>query len=251
MIEQLFGTNLGTSIFMLFNIILIEVLLSVDNASVLASMVMDLPKDQRTKALRYGILGAYLLRGLCLFFAAWLIKILWLKILGGLYLCWLTYGFFKPKEKGDKEQDTVEKDSNFIFRNFKNILGVFWTTVVLVEIMDVSFSLDNIFAIVALTDKIGLIWIGVFIGILAMRFVAQGFLKLLEKYPSLEKIAFIVIGILGIKLTIAGICDYIPNNPITPIFNYHLTDIFFSIGILCLFLIPVIFRKKQYYNPNS
>lgn len=244
MIQQLFGDNITTGIFILLNIILVEALLSVDNASVLASMVMDLPKQQRNKALRYGILGAYLLRGTCLIFASLLIKILWLKILGGAYLCWLTYGFFKPKEKGDKQQDTVEKESNIIFRKFKNIFGVFWTTVILVEVMDLSFSLDNIFAIIAFTDKIGLICFGVFIGILAMRFIAQGFVKLLEKYPFMEKTAFIVIGILGAKLILAGVCDYIPNNAITPVLEHHLTDIFFSIGILLLFFIPIIFKKK-------
>lgn len=241
---ELFGNDLGAGIFILFNIIVIEVLLSVDNASVLASMVMDLPKHQRNRALRYGILGAYFFRGLCLIFATWLVKVLWLKILGGLYLLWLTYSFFKPKEKGDKEQDSVEKESNFIFKHCKKLFGVFWTTVILVEFMDISFSLDNIFAVVAMTDNIYLICIGVFIGILAMRFVAQGFVKLLEKYPSLEKVAYIVVGLLGIKLTLAGVCDYIPNNPITPIMNHHLTDMLFSIGILFMFIIPIFFRKK-------
>lgn len=244
MIQQLFGDNLLTAIFISLNIILLEILLSVDNAFVLASMVLDLPANKRNKALRYGIIGAYIFRGLCLVFASLLVKILWLKIIGGLYLCWLTFSFFKPKEKGEKEQDTVEKENNFIFRKLKNVFGLFWTTVVLVEVMDMSFSLDNIFAVVAFTDKIGLICLGVFIGILAMRFVAQGFVKILEKYPFLEKTAFIVIGILGAKLILAGVCDYIPNNPVTPIIGHHLTDIFFSIGILLLFIIPILFKKR-------
>src|SRR4051794_20267448 len=71
------------------NLILIESLLSVDNAAVLATMVLDLPKDQRPKALRYGIIGAYLFRGLSLLFAAVLISIWWFKPLGGLYLLFL------------------------------------------------------------------------------------------------------------------------------------------------------------------
>lgn len=245
MIEQLFGLDLGAGVFIVLNLIVLESLLSVDNAAVLASMVMDLPKHQRNRALRYGIIGAYVFRGLCLLFAAWLVKILWLKILGGLYLCWLAYGFFKPKEKKDAQQDSIAKEDNFIYKNFKNVFGIFWTTIILVEIMDLSFSIDNIFAAVAFTDKIGLICIGVFIGILAMRFVAQGFVKLMEKYPLLETIAFVAIAILGVKLALSGVCDYIPNNPITPILNHHLTDILFSIGILFLFIIPLIFKKKS------
>src|SRR4051794_34306205 len=76
------------------NLILIESLLSVDNAAVLATMVLDLPKNQRPKALRYGIIGAYLFRGLSLLFAAALISIWWFKPLGGMYLLYLALRFF-------------------------------------------------------------------------------------------------------------------------------------------------------------
>lgn len=247
MIQELFGSDLGTGIFVILNLIVIESLLSVDNAAVLAAMVQDLPSHQRNKALKYGILGAYVFRGLCLLFATFLIKILWLKIAGGIYLCWLAYKYFSKKEN-ENEQDSIEKERNPVFRKLKGILGVFWTTVALVEIMDLTFSIDNIFAAVAFTDKIGLIWVGVFIGILAMRFVAQGFIKLLERYPFLEKTTFIVIAILGFKLILSGACDYIPENPITPILNHHTTDILFSIGVLVMFFLPIflksVFTKK-------
>ena len=56
----------GASLAIIGNLIIIESLLSVDNAAVLATMVMDLPKEQREKALRYGIWGAYVFRGLAL-----------------------------------------------------------------------------------------------------------------------------------------------------------------------------------------
>ena len=62
---------------------------------------------------------------------------------------------------------------------------------------------DNVIAANAYTKTIVLIWVGVFIGILAMRFVAQGFVKLMEKYPFLDTCAYIVIGLLGAKLTLS------------------------------------------------
>lgn len=225
------------NLFILLNILLIEVLLSVDNAAVLAVMVKDLPEEQKNKALRYGIIGAYVLRGLCLLLASFLVQFLWLKILGGVYLCWLCYSFFVKKEESG--QPDIESENWFV-KKWKNTFGIFWSTVILVEFMDLSFSLDNIFAVVAFTDNIYLIYIGVFIGILAMRFVAQKFVKILELYPSLEKVTFIVIALLGVKLILSGICDYIPGNSITPILNDHKTDMFFSAGILLLFLVPVI-----------
>jgi len=52
--------------------------------------------------------------------------------------------------------------------------------------MDLAFSIDNVFAAVAFTDNLWLIMIGVFIGILAMRFVAQSFVKLIENILSLK-----------------------------------------------------------------
>lgn len=233
------------SLFIILNLILLEVLLSIDNAAVLAAMVQDLPKNQQNKALKYGIMGAYAFRGLCLVCASVLIEVLWLKIIGGAYLCWLCYKEFKPKTHNDGDQDSIQKDSNFIFRKLKNVIGLFWTTVVLVEMMDMAFSLDNIFAAVAFSKNIYLVLVGVFIGIFAMRFVAQAFIKLLHTYPQLERVTFIVIGILGVKLTLSGICDYIPDNFITPILNSHITDMFFSVGILIIFSLPIIFKNKK------
>lgn len=242
MIETIFGADIGTGIFILINIIVIESLLSVDNSAVLAVMVKDLPPEQKGKALKYGIIGAYVLRGACLLLASYLVKILWLKIAGGLYLCYLAYDFFKQKNK--EEDGKLDKEENWFYKKFKGVFGAFWTTVILVELVDLTFSIDNIFAVVAFTDNIYLICIGVFVGILAMRFVAQRFVVLIEKYPTLEKITFIVIALLGIKLTLSGICDYIPNNFVSPILNHHNTDIIFSAGILLLFLFPVFFKRK-------
>ena len=70
--------NPGASLAIIGNLIIIESLLSVDNAAVLATMVMDLPEKQRDKALKYGIWGAYFFRGLAMIFAAFLIQIWWL-----------------------------------------------------------------------------------------------------------------------------------------------------------------------------
>ncbi len=193
------------------NLILIESLLSVDNAAVLATMVMDLPGEQRKRALRYGIIGAYVFRGLALIFASFLLGFWWLKPLGGLYLLYLVYKWWKDKQ-ADKngEEETVDKKQNWLYRSTVGALGNFWATVALVELMDMAFSIDNVFAAVAFSKNILLILTGVFIGILAMRFVAQGFVKLMEKYTFLETCAFIVIAILGVKLTLSVYTHFNP-----------------------------------------
>jgi YkoY family integral membrane protein len=168
------------------NLVIIESLLSVDNAAVLATMVMDLPENERPKALRYGILGAYFFRGLAMIFAGFLIKIWWLQPLGGLYLLYLVYGWYKGQQTEDKEDDYVDKNKNWLYKATIGTLGNFWATVALVELMDMAFSIDNVFAAVAFTPNLILICVGVFIGIFAMRFIAQWFVKLMEKFAFLE-----------------------------------------------------------------
>lgn len=230
---------------LLLNIFLLESLLSIDNAAVLALMVKDLPKKQRPKALKYGIFGAFAFRGLSLFIASWLVQILWLKIIGGAYLLYLTYGHFTSAK--DTIEEGVDKEKSKIYLAGKNRLGQFWTTVILVEVMDIAFSIDNIFAAVAITENITLILAGVFIGIIAMRFIAQWFTKLIVKFPTLEKSAFIVIGILGIKLITAGVCAYYPGY-IDGILKNHFFDFFFSAGLMTIFFFPIIFKKHQILN---
>ena len=225
------------------NLIIIESLLSVDNAAVLATMVMDLEKEEREKALRYGIFGAYFFRGLALIFAAELVKIWWLKPLGGLYLLYLVYDWYKGKQTESEEDDFIDKKGNWLYNMTVANLGNFWATVALVEVMDMAFSIDNIFAVVAFSKNRILIIVGVFIGILAMRFVAQAFVKLMEKYPFLETGAFVVIGILGLKLILSVFELIDPEGIINHFINSHTADILLSVLTVLIFFVPILTSK--------
>ena len=230
----------GTSLAIIGNLIIIESLLSVDNAAVLATMVMDLPEEQRKKALKYGIWGAYFFRGLAMIFASVLITIWWLKPIGGLYLLYLVYDWYKGKQTKSSEDDLVDKNSNWLYKATVGSLGPFWATVALVELMDMAFSIDNVFAAVAFTPNIILVCIGVFIGILAMRFIAQWFVRLMEKYAFLETAAFIVIAILGIKLMLSLFEHFNPESSISKFLSSHTADIGISILTVSIFFIPII-----------
>jgi len=243
--------NPGASLIIMGNLIIIESLLSVDNAAVLATMVMDLEPHQRNKALRYGIWGAYIFRGLAMIFAAFLITIWWLKPLGGFYLLYLVYDWYKGKQTESKEDDFVNKQGNWIYKITVGSFGNFWATVALVELMDMAFSIDNVFAAVAFSPNIILVCAGVFVGILAMRFVAQGFVKLMEKYTFLETSAFVVIGILGIKLVLSLYEHFKPETSLSKFLGSHIADITTSILTCAIFFIPILtcllfnFPKKQ------
>jgi YkoY family integral membrane protein len=230
----------GASLAIIGNLIIIESLLSVDNAAVLATMVMDLPQKQRDKALKYGIWGAYFFRGLAMIFAAFLIKIWWLKPLGGIYLLYLVYDWYKSKQTESTEDDTIDKESNWLYKLTVGSLGSFWATVCLVELMDMAFSIDNVFAAVAFTPNIILVCIGVFIGILAMRFIAQWFVKLMEKYSFLETAAFVVIAILGVKLTLSLFEHFYPESSISAFLGSHAADIGISVLTVSIFFVPIV-----------
>jgi YkoY family integral membrane protein len=255
-LHTLLGSDIKAGLLIILNLIVVESLLSVDNAAVLATMVIDLPTKQRSKALKYGIIGAYVLRGTCLLLAAWLVKIWWLKPLGGLYLLYLAFDYFKSKAGQTGEDESVDKSGNWVYRSTVGLFGAFWATVALVEIMDLAFSIDNVFAAVAFTNHVFLIYTGVFIGILAMRFVAQGFVKLMEKFTFLETVAFIVIALLGVKLTASLYTHFYRDAPLSKLLEGEKADIFLSIFTIGIFIIPVItsllfnFPKKRLIKPQ-
>ncbi|HTL80525.1 MAG TPA: DUF475 domain-containing protein [Bacteroidia bacterium] len=228
------------ALLIILNLIVIESLLSVDNAAVLATMVMDLPKELRGKALKYGILGAYIFRGLSLALAAYLVKIWWLKAAGGAYLMYLAVNYFATKATPEKDDDTLNKSESWFYKSTIGKLGPFWSTVLLVEVMDMAFSIDNVFAAVAFTNNIILICTGVFLGILAMRFVAQLFVRIMEKFAFMEKTAFVVIFILGVKLMLSLWTRFSPLSRTAIFLDSHDADMYVSIVTASVFLLPLV-----------
>ena len=72
-----------------------------------------------------------------------------------------------------------------------------------------------------------------------MRFVAQAFVKLMEKFTFLETVAFLVIGVLGIKLTSSLFTHFYPESAISHIIEGEKTDLFVSIFTVAVFILPV------------
>jgi YkoY family integral membrane protein len=239
LVQEIIKDPLAT-LLVIGNLVLIESLLSVDNAAVLATMVMDLSPRNRKRALKYGIFGAYFFRGACLVFASFLIKVWWLKTVGGLYLLFLVWKWLRSKMQNKEQEQHAGKDDSRLYKLTVGRLGVFWATVISVELMDLAFSMDNVFAAVAFSNNILIILTGVFIGILAMRFVAQGFVKLMEHYPFLETCAYAVIGILGIKLSLSLYQHFYPISSLSNFLNSQHADWGTSAVTICIFFIPVI-----------
>jgi YkoY family integral membrane protein len=191
-------------------LVLLEGLLSADNALVLAVMVRHLPKPQQKRALRYGIWGAFLFRALAVVFVAQLIQFWQLKALGGLYLIYLAVRHFLGG--GDHAAPSEAESKPRLGRGF-------WATVVNVELADIAFSIDSILAGVAMVEglpqrlqdnevvALSIIYAGGVLGIIMMRLVAGVFLVLLNRYQGLADGAYVLVGWIGLKLAGGGLHD--------------------------------------------
>jgi YkoY family integral membrane protein len=186
-----------SDLFTILALVGLEGILSGDNALVLAVLVQRLPTDEeQRKALRYGIIGAFVLRAIATLLAVYLLKAgAIVALLGGLYLLYLPYKHFTthPDEAEDGQQSGPPR---------KGFLGLslFWTTVVSVELTDLVFAVDSILVAVAMTRKEWVIIIGGILGIIMMRMLTMQVLQLVRKYPRLIDGAYIIVAWVGIKL---------------------------------------------------
>jgi len=174
-------------------LVILEGILSVENALVLAILVRTLPKRQQKKALTYGIVGAFVFRFLALVFAAYLMQLRAFKLIGGGYLVYLSmkHMFFFYKEDAYQPRPAVGSS--------------FWKTVAIVEFTDIAFSIDSITTAVAMSDKLLVVWTGGILGIISLRLISGSFVRLLEKLPRLEDLAYQLIFFVGTKLTLEGL----------------------------------------------
>ncbi|GAA0348313.1 TerC family protein [Bacillus carboniphilus] len=215
-------------------LVIMEGLLSADNALVLAVMVKHLPGKQKKKALFYGLLGAYLFRFIAIGAGVFLIQITWVKYLGAGYLAWLAIKYFIDKRKeaaGDDEDiEGLSKGSIFI-----RLFGNFWGTVAAVEVMDIAFSVDSVLAALAISDQIWVLLLGGMLGVLMMRGVAGIFLKLIERVPELETTAYVIILFIAIKM---GTSEFIH-------IDHAYFFVFIVVAFAATFLVNYIRNKKQ------
>jgi len=178
-------------------LVLLEGLLSADNALVLAILVLGLPREHQQKALRYGILGAFFFRILATLLAIHLLALTWVKLIGALYLLYLSYQHFFGGHGGSAEERRAIKPAVPWLG-----LSAFWATVVKVELTDIVFAVDSILVAVAMSNKTWVIITGGVLGIVTMRMVIGQLLTIVRRYPALVDGAFIIIAWVGLKLLI-------------------------------------------------
>ncbi len=223
----------------ILSLILIEGLLSVDNALGIAAMASHLPKHQQKPALRWGIVGAYLFRGIALAAVAWLMHNMWVKWLGSLYLLYLASEHLqlRPAEDPHSADEGVKKVSG------KGFLA----TIFCIELMDLSLSLDNVVAAVGLVNgaqnipeelHVWVVCLGVFIGILALRIVAGWCIGIIERHPILNYTAFLLVGFVGMALVLElalGACGIV----------WHMGIALKFFGIAVIVVLTLLYESKS------
>jgi YkoY family integral membrane protein len=219
-VDSLVGAVTDSSNWMIIlSLVVIEGLLSADNALVLAMMVKVLPEKQQKKALTYGIWGAYMFRFLAIGVGTYLIKIWWIKLLAAGYLIYMSIGFFTRKK---------EQEKAIVKTGAKG----FWGTILAVELMDVAFSIDSVTVAVGISDQMWVLFLGAIFGILMMRGVAKGFVALIDKIPELESGAYILIAIIAVKM-------------ILELFHIEFSDYTFFGALVVVFLVAFAVNKMK------
>ena len=219
-------------------LVVLEGLLSADNALVLAILVLGLPRHQQRKALRYGILGAFAFRIAATLLAMHLLEVLWVKLVGAAYLLYLSWKhFFGPMEHEEKRG---------AIKAARPMLGLsaFWATVLKVELTDIVFAVDSILVAVAMSTKTWVIITGGVLGIIMMRLVISQLLTLVRRYPALVDGAFIIIAWVGVKLLMEYLHDI------------HWVDFrinkWLSFGFITLiFLVSYLYARRQGPVPDE
>lgn len=216
-------------------LLLLEAVLSFDNAAILAAMVRKLPVKDRKKALLYGLVGAYTLRFAAILLAAFLIANPEFKLIGGGYLLFIGvkhfYGMLRHKEHEHKEHD--------LRTGLLTRLGVpaLVAVIIQIELIDLAFAIDQVVVAVAFTDRIPLIVIASFIGILFLRLAAAMIARVMDWLPLLEHMAYVAVTYVGVKLILLYPMAFINDGH-----GVHIPTAISIIITLTLFVVPVVLK---------
>jgi YkoY family integral membrane protein len=195
-------------------IFFLESVLSLDNVIAISLIIKHLNKDLQKKALWVGLGSALVLRLIATLGIAYFIHFKWLEFLGACYLIYLAFSFRKhPKQRTPQS---------------------FLRTLILIELTDLALAIDSIIAavgIVGLPPKLWIVYVGGAMGMVMIRFAAQGFLQLTDRFPHLNTSAQGIVGLVGTKLLLE-VFNLYPSSGDFAFFG--LSALFLGLGMLPL-----------------
>jgi YkoY family integral membrane protein len=204
-------------------LVVLEGVLSIDNALVLGLMAKRLPRHYQNRALTYGLVGAFAFRIVAVVMAAWLLHWHFVKFLGGLYLVYVAVKHLIIDRKRRKADAAAAEGGSIAGK-----AASFWPTVMVIELTDMAFAVDSILAAIALVGaapegghvvhpKLWVVLTGGMLGVVLMRAAAVVFIRLLERWPRFETAAYLLVAVIGAKLLV----DWAANEPGAHRVDFH------------------------------
>lgn len=179
----------------LLNVILIDVVLSGDNAIVIGMATRQLQGRLRQRAIAMGIAAATVLRVLFAAVAVHLLKVIGLKLAGGVLLLYVVWKFYRElrQEKQNGGEHAVRSPPSL------------WNAVGLILIADVSMSLDNVLAVAgAARESMLVLAIGLLFSIILMAVASNYIAKQLDRYPHIQWAGLLVILFVAMEMVMSG-----------------------------------------------
>ena len=178
MIEMFSNPQFWVSV---LQIIAIDLLLSGDNAVVIALACRNLPAEQRRKGVLFGVAGAIFLRVILTFFAVGLLTLPYIKILGAVLLLWIGIKLIVPQE----EHGGVNVQGNTHL----------WAAIKTIIVADFVMSLDNVIGVAAAAKgDFGLLVFGLLISIPMIVWSSQLILKFMDRFPVIIVVGGALLG---------------------------------------------------------
>jgi YjbE family integral membrane protein len=177
----------------LSEILVLNIILSGDNAVLIALAAAGLPPADRSRAIMYGMVLAVVLRIILSLAAVYLLAIPGILLVGGLLLLYIAWGFWKElrkKSEEDAQGHTAVHEDKTMAVALRQII-----------IADVSMSLDNVLAVAgAAHGNMEMLTIGLVISILLMGVAASLIAKLLDRVPAIAYVGIALIVYIGVEM---------------------------------------------------
>ena len=183
-------------------IIVIDIVMSGDNAIIIGMAAAGLPPELRKKAIFWGIIGATVLRIFFALIVVQLLSITGIKVIGGLLLLWVCWRMWQEIRAGA----TVEDIEREVEENAKKGLPkTLRTAMVNIIVADATMSLDNVLAVAgAARDHLEMLIFGLVLSIALMALTANYIAKLLEKHTWLGYLGLAIIAYVAIQMIWQG-----------------------------------------------
>jgi len=181
--------------FALVNVILIDIVLSGDNAIVIGLAVKDLAGKRRKQTIVIGIAMATLMRIMFASVAVLLLRMMGLKFAGGLLLLYVVWKFYKGlRTEKEQEGEALTKKATTML-----------SAIILIMIADFSMSLDNVLAVAgAAKESLLILGIGLVFSIMLMAFASNYIATKMDKYPLIQWVGLLIILFVAIEMLLTG-----------------------------------------------